>query len=75
MDLTDLVRSAGVVEDTLGRGRLTGVDMGDDADVTRALKILVCHVLLSSAFSPQLSAVRRQRLTADDWPLKRAYQR
>jgi hypothetical protein len=40
------------------------------------LKVQVCHLLVPSAFSPQLSAVRRQRLTADDRPLKqRAYQR
>ena len=33
MDFPHLVRSAGVVEDALGRGRLAGIDMGDDADI------------------------------------------
>jgi len=33
VDLTDLVRDAGVEQDALGRGRLTGVDVRHDADV------------------------------------------
>ncbi len=36
VDLADLVRLAGVVEDALGRRRLTGIDVGHDADVARA---------------------------------------
>ena len=36
VDLADLVGLAGVVQDALGRGRLTGVDVGHDADVARA---------------------------------------
>src|SRR5690349_9653722 len=33
VDLTDLVRDAGVEEDALGRRRLTGVDVRHDADI------------------------------------------
>jgi len=33
VDLTDLVVLAGVEEDALGRRRLTGIDVGHDADV------------------------------------------
>ena len=33
VDFADLMRLAGVVEDALGRRRLTGVDVGHDADV------------------------------------------
>jgi len=33
MDLADLVGLAGVIQDTLGRGRLAGIDVGHDADV------------------------------------------
>src|SRR6185437_6124408 len=38
MHFTDLMALAGVVEDTLGRGRLAGVDMGGDADVAIAFE-------------------------------------
>jgi hypothetical protein len=37
MDLTDLVIDAGVEKDTLGRGRLAGVDVCADADISVAL--------------------------------------
>jgi hypothetical protein len=33
MHLADFMRLAGVVEDTLGRSRLTGIDVGHDADI------------------------------------------
>jgi hypothetical protein len=33
MDLTDLVGTAGVEEDALGRRRFTGVDVSHDSDV------------------------------------------
>jgi hypothetical protein len=33
MDFTDLVRHPGVIEDALGGGGLTGINMGHDADV------------------------------------------
>ena len=33
MHLADLVRLAGVVQDALGRSRLTGIDVGHDADI------------------------------------------
>ena len=39
MDLADLVGSAGVVEDALGRRGLTRVDVRDDADVASVLEI------------------------------------
>jgi hypothetical protein len=38
MDLAQLVRAAGVVEDALGRGGLAGIDMGHDADVAIAIE-------------------------------------
>ena len=34
VDLADLVGLAGVVEDALGSGGLTGIDVGHDADVS-----------------------------------------
>ena len=37
MGLTDLIVDAGVVEDTLGGGGLTGIDMGHDTDVSGIL--------------------------------------
>ena len=43
VDLTDLVGLSGVVEDALGRGGLTGIDVGHDADVTGVFKISLCH--------------------------------
>ena len=38
VDLTDLVVDTGVVQDTLGSGRLAGIDMGHNADISRHLK-------------------------------------
>jgi hypothetical protein len=33
MDLTDLMRNTGVKKNTLGRGRLSGINVRHDADV------------------------------------------
>jgi hypothetical protein len=45
MDFADLVGLAGVVEDTLGRGGLAGIDVGHDADVAVPLqRIFASHV-------------------------------
>ena len=41
MDLTDLVGLTGVVKNTLGRGGLTGIDVGHDADVTGIGKLVL----------------------------------
>src|SRR6185503_13936595 len=42
--LADLVRAARVVQDALGRGRLTGIDVGHDADVAVLLERRgACH--------------------------------
>src|SRR3546814_8327349 len=38
MDLADLVGLAGVIEDALGRGRLTGIDVRHDADIAICLE-------------------------------------
>ena len=38
--LADLVRLARVVQDTLGSGGLTGIDVGHDAEVTREFQII-----------------------------------
>ena len=43
VDLTDLVGLAGVEQDALGRGRLAGINVGHDADVTRVLEISRSH--------------------------------
>ncbi|OLL97651.1 hypothetical protein Ae406Ps2_4633c [Pseudonocardia sp. Ae406_Ps2] len=47
MDLTDLVVDPGVEQDPLGGGRLTGVDVGHDADVADLGQVrqhvLCCH--------------------------------
>ena len=37
VNLTNLVGLSGVVEDSLGSGRFTGIDVGHDADVSRVL--------------------------------------
>src|SRR4029077_12367841 len=58
IDLADLVVDAGVEKDTLGRGRLPGIDVGHDADVARTLEgNLTCHGDRSSALG---------RATCDD---------
>ena len=41
MDLTDLVGLTGVVKNTLGRGGLTGIDVGHNADVTGIGKLVL----------------------------------
>src|SRR6185437_6371490 len=38
VDFTDLVGSAGVIEDALGRSGLAGIDMSSDADVSHLLQ-------------------------------------
>jgi hypothetical protein len=38
MHLADFVRLAGIVENTLGRGRLTGIDVRHDADIPVVLE-------------------------------------
>ncbi len=48
--LADLVRLAGVVEDTLGRSRLTGIDVGHDADVA---------IVLERCFAGHMKSVQR----------------
>ena len=47
VDLADLMGLARVIENTLGRGGLTGIDVGHDADIARILQkvFLVCHEL------------------------------
>ena len=45
VDFADLVSSAGVVEDALGRGGFTGINVGHDADVSHFLKWnRACHI-------------------------------
>ena len=47
--LADLVGPTGVIQDTLGRGRLAGIDVRHDADVPRLLqRVLPIHRLCSS---------------------------
>ena len=38
MHFADFVRPASVIEDTLGRGRLSGIDVSHDADVAHFLE-------------------------------------
>jgi hypothetical protein len=38
VDFTDFVRLACVIQDTLGGGRLAGIDVGHDADVAVVLE-------------------------------------
>ena len=45
MGLTDLVVLAGVEQDALGGGGLTGIDVGHDAEVSGIFqRILSCHL-------------------------------
>ena len=47
MDLTDLMVDTGVVEDTLGRRRFTGVDMSHDTNVSGLFqRYLSRHIIL-----------------------------
>ena len=55
--LTDLVADTGVVEDALGRRRLTGVDVRHDADVADLGQVRQ-HVLLCHGSLPTLSIAR-----------------
>ena len=43
VNLTDLVGLTGVEKDTLGRGGLTGIDVGHDTDVTSQVEVLLSH--------------------------------
>ena len=44
MDFADLVGPAGVIEDALGRGGLTGIDVRHDADISHFLEWnRACH--------------------------------
>jgi hypothetical protein len=38
MDFAKLMGTARVIEDALGRGGLTGIDMGRDADISHPLE-------------------------------------
>src|ERR1700710_3227255 len=70
VDLADLVRLARVVEDALGRGGLTRVDVGHDADVAGALewKFALSHLSTSLSGSiSQVASVRRGR-ARPIWP-------
>ena len=62
VDLTDLVGLAGVVENALGSGGLTGIDVGHDADVSQVFELVLhlCHILLP----PTRSGSERTR----GWP-------
>ena len=53
MDLTDLVRLAGVEEDALGRGRLAGIDVSHDAEVA-----VVCELVFTRHGSKPVVRVR-----------------
>src|SRR5206468_9683718 len=45
MHLADLVLLAGIVKNTLGRGRLTGIDVSHDADVPVVIeRRCACHI-------------------------------
>ncbi len=48
--LADLVRLAGIVEDALGRSRLTGIDVGHDADIA---------IVLERCFAGHMKSVQR----------------
>src|SRR5262249_38618946 len=51
VDFADLVALPRVVEDTLGRGRLTGIDVGHDADIPIELERgMSCHRALSQRY-------------------------
>ncbi len=67
VDLADLVALPGVVEDALGRGGLSRVDMGHDADVAGALewKIALSHLSTSLSGCCSLVAPAPGDATAD----------
>jgi hypothetical protein len=44
VNLTELVRTARVIQNPFGRGGLTGIDMSGDADVSHPLeRNISCH--------------------------------
>ena len=47
VDFTYLMAAASIIEDTLGRRRLTGVDVCHDADITREAERVDHHIILS----------------------------
>ncbi len=50
MDFADLVRAARVIQDALGGGGLTGIDMGRDADISHPLeRYRSCHKLKATS--------------------------
>ena len=60
MDLADLMRLAGVVEDALGRGGLAGIDVRHDADVAVTFEGRGAgHGVLGSRFSATSGNGRR----------------
>jgi len=62
VDLTDLVRAAGVVEDAFGRGRLARVDVGHDPDVAGLLeRECTCHRSAPNTFCFARLRSRRQK--------------
>src|SRR6185437_2691403 len=64
--LADFVRAAGVVEDAFGHGRLTRIDVGNDADVPDSLdRYRPGHALFRVPCRPSVSLlVLPARLTA-----------
>src|SRR5204862_3442003 len=59
--LADLVSAAGVVEDSLGSRRLTGIDVSHDADVSRLLeRYLTCHGFFFSSTANARGAERAE---------------
>ena len=62
VDLADLVRAARVIEDALGRRRLTGVDVRHDADIAGSFeRIRARHVYLRSAVSVDVVFEQKKR--------------
>ena len=43
VNFTDFVSLTGVEKDTLGRGGLSGIDVGHDTDVTSQVEVLLSH--------------------------------
>ena len=64
MHFAYLVANAGIVKDTLRSGRLTGIDVGDDAEVADFFNGIICHGLVRIEWD-EITKQDEQRL---GWP-------
>jgi hypothetical protein len=65
MDFTDFMGLAGIIKNPFGNGRLSGVDMGNDANIADGIDFLFFHhikpvVILKNEFYGNNQAMSRK---------------